>query len=58
MHVYELTKQPDIVRFLHAAAGFPTKRTWLRAIKKGFYSSWPGLTANATEKYFPESKEA
>ena len=54
---YELRKQPEIVRFLHAAAGFPTKRTWLKAIKKEFYSSWPGLTAKAVEKYFPESEE-
>ena len=56
-NLYELRKQPEIVRFLHAATGFPTKRTWLKAIKKGVYSSWPGLTARAVEKYFPESEE-
>ena len=56
-NLYELRKQPEIVRFLHAAAGFPTKRTWLKAIRKGFYSSWPGLTAKTVEKYFPESEE-
>ena len=56
-NLHELRKKPEIVRFLHAAAGFPTKRTWLRAIKKGFYLTWPGLTAKAVEKYFPESKE-
>ena len=38
-NIYELRKQPEIVRFLHAAAGFPTKRTWLKTIKKVFYSS-------------------
>ena len=54
---FELRKQPEIVRFLHAAAGFPTKRTWLKVIKKGFHSSWPGLTARAAEKYFPEAEE-
>ena len=42
---------------MHAAAGFPTKRTWLKAIKKDFCSSWPGLIARAVEKYFPESEE-
>ena len=56
-NIYESRKQPEIVRFLHAASGFLTKRTWLKAIKKGFYSSWPGLAARAVEKYFPESKE-
>ena len=42
-NICDLRKQSEIVRFLHAAAKFPTKRTWLKAIKKGFYSSWPGL---------------
>ena len=55
--VYELTTQPEIVRFLHAAAGFPTKATWLNAIQKGYFASWPGLTAKAVEKHFPESEE-
>ena len=54
---FELRKQPEIVRFLHVAAGFLTKRTWLKVIKKGFHSSWPGLTARAAEKYFPEAEE-
>ena len=55
--VYELATQPEIVRFLHAAAGFPTKTTWLNAIQKGYFASWPGLTAKAVEKHFPESEE-
>lgn len=25
-NIYELRKQPEIIRFLHAAAGFPTKQ--------------------------------
>ena len=33
-NIYELRKQPEIVQFLHAATGFPTKRTWFKAIKK------------------------
>ena len=38
-NVYELNKQPEIVRYYHAAAGFPTKPTWLRAINNGHYVS-------------------
>ena len=56
-NIYELRKQQEIVRFLHAAAGFPTKGTWLKAIKKEFYSAWPGLIARAAEKYFPRSEK-
>jgi hypothetical protein len=32
-----------LVHYLHAAAGFPVKSTWLAAIKASNYTSWPGL---------------
>ena len=56
-NVYELKAKPELVRYYHAAAGFPTKPTWLAAIKNGHYKSWPGLDAEAAAKYFPESDE-
>ena len=43
-NVYELKTQPELVRYYHAAAGFPTKPSWLKAIKNKQYASWPGLT--------------
>jgi hypothetical protein len=46
-----------MVRYYHAAAGFPTKRTWLAAIKNNHYASWTGLTYERVSKYFPESEE-
>jgi hypothetical protein len=39
------------------AAGFPTKPSWLKAIKNKQYASWPGLTWEAVNKHFPKSKE-
>ena len=56
-NVYELKTQPELVRYHHAAAGFPTKPTWLKAIKNKQFASWPGLTADAVIKHFPESEE-
>ena len=50
-------KQPEIIRYYHAAAGFPTKSTWLQAINNKHFASWPGLTAEKLNKYFPESDE-
>ena len=45
--------------YYHAAAGggFPTQPTWLAAIKNDHYKTWPGLTASAAAKHFPESVE-
>ena len=56
-NMYELRTHPEIVRYLHAAAGLPTKIIWLKAIKKSFFTSWPGLTAAVVKKHFPESEE-
>jgi hypothetical protein len=56
-NVYELKTQPELVRYYHAAAGFPTKPTWLKAIKNRHFASWPGLTAEAATRHFPDSQE-
>ena len=50
------TEQPTI-RYLHACAGFPTKRTWIMAIKKGNSIGWPMLTVENVNKHFSESEE-
>ena len=46
-----------MVRFYHAAAGFPTEPTFISAVEKGYYASWPGLTVAAIRRHFPESEE-
>ncbi len=56
-NVYELKMQPELVQCHHAAAGFPTKPTWYKAINNRQFVLWPGLTAAAVTKHFPESKE-
>ena len=56
-NLYELPSVERAVRYLHAAAGFPTKATWLKAIRNGHYVSWPLLTVKHVNKYFPESEE-
>jgi len=56
-NVYELKTQPELIRYLHACAGFPTKPSWIKAIKNGQYASWPGLTVKAVAKHFPKSEE-
>ena len=54
---YDLPILEALVRYMHAAAGFTVKSTWLKAIKKGNFSTWPGLIYSNTEKYFPQSVE-
>jgi hypothetical protein len=48
-NLYELKTQPKFVHYYHAAAGFPTKPTWLKAIKNKQFALWPGLTADVVK---------
>ena len=43
--------------YLHAAAGFPVKETFLDAVRAGNYATWPGLTTTLIAKHFPDSDE-
>lgn len=57
MNAYELPSTKEIVRFLHAALGYPTKATLLTAAQKGNLVTFPGLTPNNINRHFPESEE-
>ena len=37
---------------MHEASGFLVKSTWVRAIKRGNFETWPGLTYSNASKYF------
>jgi len=41
--------------YFHAAAGFPTKESFVDAVRAGNYATWPGLTTTLIAKHFPDS---
>ena len=47
----------EVVRFQHAALGFPTKATLLTAIRHKNLITFPGMTTENVNKFFPESNE-
>eukprot|EP00957_Ditylum_brightwellii_P088363 6731099-Ditylum_brightwellii.AAC.1 len=49
------TTVKEQMQFLHAAAGYPAPSTWIKAVQKGYYISWPGLTADNVRWYLPKS---
>jgi hypothetical protein len=57
MNVYELPSTKEVVRFLHAALGFPTKATLLTEIRNGNLVMFPALNVSDVSKHFPESDE-
>ena len=56
-NVYDLPSLGQTVRYLHRAAGFPVKETWIKAIKAGNYNTWPNLTLSIVQQHFPELDE-
>jgi hypothetical protein len=49
-NIYKLKTEPELIRYHHAAVGFPTKPTWLKAIKNKQFAAWSGLTVDAVIK--------
>jgi hypothetical protein len=45
------------VKYLNAAAGFPVKDTWTKAIKAGNFITWPTNILSTVQQHFPESYE-
>ena len=56
-NVLELPSIEPAIRYLHGAAGFPTKATWLKAIQNGSYLLWPLVNVKNINKLFPEPEE-
>ncbi len=53
--VHSLPSMLMAIRFLHAAAGYLTKATWIKVIKAGNFKTWPVLTTENVSKHYPES---
>ena len=49
------TTKRDLVRYFHACSFSPSKSTFLKAIKKGHFITWPGLTTDLVNKFLPPS---
>ena len=58
-NVYELPSIAPTICYLHGAAGFPVKSTWLAAIHetKNAYVTWPLINIKNVTNHLPESKE-
>ena len=55
-HVYETKSKQELTLFYHAACFSPTKRTFVDAIKRKAFASWPGLKVELVKKYLPRTE--
>lgn len=54
-NVHRIRSKEVLCDYLHRAAGYPVKKTWLQAIKDGFFTTWTGLTYELVAKFLPEN---
>lgn len=55
--IFDLPSARQSFLWYHAAAGFPTKDTFIRAVRNGNYATWPTLTVNLIHRHMPDSDE-
>ena len=48
---YKNTTSQNLILFLYYAAFSPAISTLIKAVKKGFFTTWPGFTVQAIKKY-------
>ena len=50
-----MATKPNLEIYYHRAAFSPVPTTFISAINKGNFSTWPGLTAELISKHLPKS---
>ena len=57
-NAYQMTSKAALIKYLHQCLFCPPKSTLIKAIKNSQLTTWPGLTAEAVEKYLPNNAPA
>ena len=55
--IFDLPSARQNFLWYHAAAGFPVKESFIKAVRNGNYATWPKLTITLINKYMPDSDE-
>jgi hypothetical protein len=53
--IFNLPSACETFLWYHASTGFPTKATFIDAVRNGNYSTWPKLMVTLINRYFPDS---
>jgi len=55
--IFDLLSARQTFLWYHAAAGFPIKESFIKAVRNGNYATWPKLTVTLINKYMPDSDQ-
>ena len=51
----QVNGKESAIKYLHASEFIPVQGTWARAVNRGYFNTWPGLTAKDINK-MPEAE--
>jgi hypothetical protein len=51
--IHKQTTKTQLASYLHAACFSPATSTLLKAIQRGYFTTWPGLTVDLIRKHLP-----
>ena len=55
-NAYRIETKRELIEFYHKAAGHLVKKTWIAAIDRGAYASWPGLTVKLVQRFLDKQE--
>ncbi|KAL7482174.1 hypothetical protein ACHAW6_007869 [Cyclotella cf. meneghiniana] len=54
--IYKCTNTNQLINFYYATMGYPVISTWCKAINKGYFRGWNGLTSDRVQKFIKPSQ--
>jgi hypothetical protein len=55
-NLYECSNTSDLINFYYATMGYPVISTWCKAIDRGYFRGWPGLTSDRVRRFIKPSQ--
>eukprot|EP00804_Cyclotella_cryptica_P015015 CCRYP_000612-RA/>CCRYP_000612-RA protein AED:0.44 eAED:0.30 QI:0/0/0/1/0/0/4/0/510 len=56
--IYKCESTSQLIHFYYATMGYPVISTWLKAINKGYFQGWRGLTSDGIRKFIMPSEHS
>ncbi|EED89749.1 predicted protein [Thalassiosira pseudonana CCMP1335] len=55
--IYECENTGDLIQFYYATMGYPVLSTWTKAIDKGYFRGWRGLTSDRVRRFIKPNEQ-
>ena len=54
--IYKCKNTSQLINFYYATIGYPVISTWIKAIDKGYFQGWRGLTSDRVRRFIKPSE--